>query len=94
VKTRLEIFPGFGLKELAIVLVAAVFGLAIALVLFFFTNGIYWFLLVIPFGFGGFMIGKPIARTGRSGLDLVRDTRNYRSKPNTYYYRFGDGRRN
>ncbi|PAD71349.1 PrgI family protein [Paenibacillus campinasensis] len=92
VKARFEVVPGFGIKELGIVLSCAVIGLIVAAGIFSVSKSALSFLLVLVFGGIGFVLSKPDPRTGRSPLSLYKDVRAYKSKPKRYYYRFGDGR--
>ncbi|MGE7828543.1 PrgI family protein [Paenibacillus sp. NPDC093718] len=92
VKTRVELLPGFGIKELLIVLVGAVIGLILSFIIFFFSKSPMSFLVVVLFAALSFFLAKPEPRTGRNALDLLKDIRSFKSKPSRYYYRFGEGR--
>lgn len=92
VKTRFEIFEGFGLRELAVTLITGIFGLCLGLIVWFIEGSPLWLGLSIPAGSIGFFFSRPNPRTGRNALDLMNDIRKFKAKPSRYYYRFGDGR--
>ncbi|WP_054029114.1 PrgI family protein [Bacillus sp. FJAT-28004] len=92
VKSRFEIFNGFGMKELAMVLIGGLIGACLGLIIMFIVGSPLWLGLTVPGGALGFFIGKPDPRTGRNTFDLINDVRRFKGKPTRYYYRFGDGR--
>lgn len=92
VKTRFEIFEGFGFRELIYLLLAAIMGLCLGLIVWFISGQIFWLGLAVPGGALGFLFGKPNPRTGRNTFHIIQDIRNFNRRPKRYYYRFGDGR--
>ncbi|EJW13862.1 PrgI family protein [Paenibacillus alvei] len=92
VRSRFEFLPGFGVRELLITLTGAVIGLAIAFIVYLFTQHILSFVLVGLVGGLSFFLAKPDPRTGKNALDLLKDIQSYKSRPKRYFYRYGDGR--
>jgi len=92
VKTRIEFFSGFGMKEVGMILLAGMVGACLGLILWFIQGSPLWLGLAIPTGSFGFFLSKQNPRTGRNTLDILKDMRQYRNKPKRYYYRHGEGR--
>lgn len=92
ISTRIEFFPGFGMKEIGIMIIGAVIGACAAAIFWFLQGSPLWFGIAVPTGAFGFFIGKPNPRTGRNILDIIKDQRDYKSKPQRYFYRYGSWR--
>jgi hypothetical protein len=94
ISSRIEFFPGFGMKEVGIMLIGIVIGACIGAIGWFIEGSPLWFGLIVPAGAFGFFLGKPNPRTGRNILDILKDQRDYKSKPQRYFYRYGSWREN
>lgn len=92
ISTRIEFFPGFGMLEIGIMIIGVVIGACVAAIIWFIQGSPLWFGLMVPSGAFGFFIGKPNPRTGRNVLDILKDQRDYKSKPQRYFYRYGSWR--
>lgn len=92
VKTRFQIFEGFGWFELFLFLLGLGIGAMISGILYFVFRSLFCFIFAVFGGAVGFFLGKPDPRTGRSALDLVNDYKDFNTRPKKYYYRFGRGR--
>ena len=92
VRARLEFFPGFGFRELGITVLGLGIGAIISFLIYLITNHVFSFLFAVIGCTFGFLLSKPEPHTGKSPLSLIKDIRQYNSKPKRYYYRFGEGR--
>ncbi|TVX85626.1 PrgI family mobile element protein [Paenibacillus agilis] len=94
VKARFEFFPGIGVREIAMILLAGIVGLSVGFIFNFITGSILWVGLAIPTGAFMTLLVKPNPRTGRNTLDILKDMRRFKASPKRYYYQFGEGRGN
>ena len=93
VKSRFEFFPSFGWKELIFLLLGTVTGLLISGIIFMVSHHLAAF-LAIPIGAAlGFLIGKPDPRTGKNLLTLIKDFKDFQTRPKRYHFRYGEGRK-
>lgn len=94
VKSRFELIPGIGLKEVGIMLVGICIGASLGgLIYLIFKAKVALFIVTVFFGAIGFFIAKPHPVTGKNAIDLLKDIRDFKSKPRRYYYQFGQGRK-
>ena len=92
VKTKFEFFSGFGWKELLVTFIGLVSGVVIYFIISIFTDHPAAFLVPIATTGFGFAISKPDPRTGLSLLQTLSSFKEFKTKPSTYYYQFGEGR--
>lgn len=92
VKTRFEFFTGFGWKELFITLIGFVIGVALFFIIGLITKSMLRILILIIPTIAAFMICRADPRTGLNLLQLINNFKNFKTKTQTYFYIFGEGR--
>jgi len=95
VRTRYEIFPGFGFRELLITATGSLIGIAVFFLMSLFKLPIpLTIILSVIFPAAAFLLSMPNPRTNVSLLIMIKHFRTYRARQNRYFYVFGGGRIN
>ena len=92
VKTRFEIFEGFGWKELFMTLAGVAVGGIFFFLLGLLTKSFARIFIVALFGSAGFSLGKENPKNGLSLLTFLISLKEFQKRPKRYYYIFGSGR--
>lgn len=93
VKSRFEFFSGFGWKELIFLLFGAVAGFLISGIIFIVSHNLVAFLIAPIGAVLGFFTGKTDPRTGKNLLTLIKDFKDFQTRPKRYQFRYGEGRK-
>lgn len=94
VRSRFELIPGIGWKEVWIILLGVCIGAAFGGLIYLVSKQLVALVIVTLFcATIGFFVAKPHPTTGKNALDLLKDVRDFKSKPRRYYYQFGQGRK-
>lgn len=93
VKTRFQFFPGFGWKELFILLLGIALGVVLFILLGVVIGNVIIRLIfsIIPPVFA-FVVTRQDERTGQSLLNLIKDLKAYNLRQKRYQYHHGRGR--
>jgi len=92
INTRFEFFPGIGIIEIIIISVGLLIATIIFLLFGIFTSSMLRIFIFLP----GFLIPFGLVyqdpRNNISLLKILKDVKNFNSKPKTYKYIHGKGR--
>ena len=89
ISKRFEFFPGWGWKELFILLVALCIGTALAFTLGLLTSSPVRFLCIVLLGGIGYMVTQPVMADGSTALQIFFYMQRYRQDQKLYLYRRG-----
>jgi len=89
ISKRFEFFPGWGLKELFILLFALGIGAALAFILGLVTSGPARFLFIVLFGGIGYTATLPVMADGSTALQILFYMQRFRQDQKLYLYRRG-----
>lgn len=89
ISKRFEFFPGWGWKELFILLIAIGIGASLALILGLVISSPVRFLLIVLFGGIGYMATQPVMADGSTALQILSYMQRYRQAQKLYLYRRG-----
>lgn len=94
VKTRFQLFPGFGWHEILFIAAGALIGFLIYLFLGIFTSSLKRIFCIVFFIAISFALISPDPKTGTSLLNLVKDYKRFKLEQKLYLYAYGRGRWN
>lgn len=89
ISNQFEFFPGWGWKELLILLIALGIGGLISLLLGLFTLSPARFLPMLFFGGIGYVASQPVMADGSTALQIIKYYRLYSKRQRLYIYMKG-----
>ncbi len=89
ISKRFEFFPGWGWRELFILLAALGIGAIFAFILGLFVSSPVRYLLVVLWGGIGYISTQPVMADGSTVMQILSYIRRYRQSQNQYLYRKG-----
>ena len=89
ISNKFEFFPGWGWKELLILLVGLGIGGVISLLLGLITPSPARFLPILFFGGIGYVASQPVLADGSSALQIIKYYRQFKSGQKLYLYEKG-----
>lgn len=88
----MEFFPGFGFRELGLVILGLTAGGILFTPVYLLTRSAFSLVFFALGGSLGFFLGRQDPRTGLNALDLLKAWKAYQSSRKRYFYKYGDGR--
>lgn len=89
ISKRFEFFPGWGWKELFILLIALGIGTVLSFTLSLVISHPACHLLIVLFGGIGYMSTQPVMADGSTALQMLSYMQKYRQSQKLYLYRRG-----